>query len=82
MFAFDTAFPINILFVLFLLLCLYACAVSMSEAPEGDDAEDDLPAAFRDLAKMTDIPPVQWAYCGGCAARAGAARVPWQNIGP
>ncbi len=59
MVAFDTAFPINILFVLFLLLCLYACAVGMSEAPKGEDTKDDLPAAFRDLAKMTDIPPVQ-----------------------
>ncbi len=45
--------------MLFLLLCLDACAVGMSEAPKGEDTEDDLPAAFRDLAKMTDIPPVQ-----------------------
>ena len=29
----------------------------MSEAPEGEDTEDDLPAAFRDLAKLTDIHP-------------------------
>ncbi len=29
----------------------------MSEAPEGEDTEDDLPAAFRNLAKLTDIHP-------------------------
>jgi len=57
MVAFDTAFPINLLFLLFLLLCLSACAVSMSEAPEGDDAEDDLPAAFRDMIGLTDGRP-------------------------
>lgn len=57
MFAFDTTFPINILFLLFLLLCLYACAVSMSEAPKGDDTEDDLSAAFRDLAQLPDARP-------------------------
>jgi len=59
MFAFDTTFPINILFLLFLLLFLSACTVGMSEAPEGDDGEDDLPAAFRAMTKLTDIPPVQ-----------------------
>ncbi len=57
MFAFDTTLPINLLFLLFLLLCLSACAVGMAEAPEGDDAEDDLPAAFRDLAQLTDGRP-------------------------
>jgi len=57
MFAFDTTFPINILFLLFLLLCLCACAVGMSEAPEGDDGEDDLPAAFRAMTKLTDARP-------------------------
>jgi len=57
MLAFDTTLPINILFLLFLLLCLCACIVGMSEVPEGDDAEDDLPAAFRDLAQLTDVRP-------------------------
>ncbi len=57
MFAFDTTFPINLLFLLFLLLCLSACIVGMAEAPEGDDGEDDLPAAFRDLAQLTDVHP-------------------------
>ncbi len=55
MVAFDTTLPINILFVLFLLLCLCACAVGMAEAPEGEDTEDDLPAAFRAMTKLTDI---------------------------
>ncbi len=57
MVAFDTTFPINILFLLFLLLCLSACMVGMAEAPEGNDTEDDLPAAFRDLAPPTDGRP-------------------------
>ncbi len=57
MVAFDTTFPINLLFLLFLLLCLSACIVGMSEAPEGEDTEGDLPAAFRDLAQLTDGRP-------------------------
>ncbi len=57
MFAFDTTFPINLLFLLFLLLCLSACIVGMAETTESDDTEGDLPAAFRNLAQLTDIHP-------------------------
>ncbi len=57
MVAFDTTFPINLLFLLFLLLCLCACAVGMSETTESKDTEDDLPAAFHDLAHLTDARP-------------------------
>ncbi len=57
MFAFDTTFPINILFLVFLLLCLSACIVGMRETTESDDTEEDLPAVFRDLAQLTDSRP-------------------------
>ncbi len=57
MFAFDPTAPINVLFVLFFLLCLSACAVGMAEAPEREDTEEDLPAAFRDLAQLTAVRP-------------------------
>jgi len=49
--------PINLLFLLFLLLFLFACAVGMSEAPEGEDTGDDLPAAFRAMTKLVDARP-------------------------
>jgi len=61
MFAFDPTAPINasvVLFVFFMLLCLSVSIVGMIGAPEGEDDEaDDMSAALRELAQLTDVRP-------------------------